>query len=153
MVVGAGRRAAGEHARAGGGGDAAVRAVDALPVPEQPPAECEVLLAEDHPRARGDGLRGGGQPGAAAAHHQHIAVGETVLETRLRRRLARAAEAGGAPDERLVEAPGGPEEGLVVEADRDEAADQAVRGAEIRLEAGPAVDRDRLQPLAELDLG
>ena len=72
--------------------------VDLVALGEQPPAETEILLAQDHPRA---GARGGErrrQAGGPAADHQHVAEGVglvVMVGVRRVRRRGRAPRRGG----------------------------------------------------------
>ena len=71
-------------------------------------------------------------------------------------RAGRAAEAGGAADQRLVERfpeRGRPHEGLVVEACRQERRQQVVHGADVEGERRPAVLARGDQPVVELGGG
>src|SRR6185312_2020902 len=71
--------------------------------------------------------------------------------------LARgAAQARGAADHRLIDAPPGPvraHEGLVIEARADERREEAVQRAKIGLERRPAILAGRDKPVVKLDLG
>ena len=78
-------------------------AVDLVPLRQQPPAEPEILVAEDHARARAAGRERRHQPGRPAADHQHIAMREGLLVVVGILRAGRAAEARGAADQRLVQ--------------------------------------------------
>ena len=79
------------------------RAVDLVALGEQPPAETEILLGQDHPRARPRGGERGRQAGRPAADHQHVA--ERVWPCRngrgrAARRRGRARRRGGWPARR-----------------------------------------------------
>ena len=105
-------------------------------------AERRAFLAEDDARAglaRGKRRR---EAGRAAAHDEHVAEGVGGLVAVGVGGEARLAEAGGAADERLVEHPRpaeGADEGLVVEARREERREPAVDRAEIALQRRPGV--------------
>ncbi len=94
-------------------------AVERNALTQERPAEAEVLIADCHARtaaARGERRR---QSGRAAADHQNIAMQMAALVTIGIGPAGRAAQAGRAADETLVNRlpPGGrPLEGLVIEA-------------------------------------
>ena len=46
---------------------------------QQPAAEPEILVGEDHARARAPGRERRHQPGGTRADHQHVAMGEGLL--------------------------------------------------------------------------
>ena len=104
-------------------------AVDRAPLGEEPSAETEILVAEDHPRAGAARGERRGKPGRPAADDQHVAEGVGLLVVVRVGRARGAAEAGGAADRRLVELlpeGGRPHEGLVVEARAEEGRDELV---------------------------
>ncbi len=117
-------------------------ALDHAPLGEQPPAEAEIFVGEDHPRPGPAGGERGGEPCRSAANHQHVAEGVGLLVV-VRVGLARgAAEPGGAPDRRLVELlpeRGRPHESLVVEAGAEEGCGELVDREQVVAERRPAV--------------
>ena len=73
-VVGADRGRAQQHPRLGGDRQPLARVPDGPAVARRPRPELRPRLGEDHPRAgRARGVRGG-EPGRAAADHEHVAV-------------------------------------------------------------------------------
>ena len=112
------------------------------------------FVAQDDARAALRRLDRRRAPGAAAAHHQHVAVPVHLVVAvgiGLRRR---GADARHAPDRRLVERlpqPPGPHERLVIEAGNQERREPAVDGTHIETQAGPAIERLCHQSVVELD--
>ena len=165
VVVVAEERGAGEHAHLGHGGQAlcrrpgpgcAVSAVDTVTEAEQRAAERCLLVHEQDPRAGLAGGERGGDPGRAAAHHEHVAVcGHLVVGVGIGR-LGRVTEAGHAPDGGLVERLPErcrPEEGLVVKAGGEERREPPGPGGEVEVGARPGVDARGCETVVELHLG
>ena len=122
---------------------------------QQASAELLLLVDQDDSRSGAARLQSGRDAGRARPDHEHVAVGvHLVVPVRvgLRRRDTQAA---GLSELTLVEGPErpGPHEGLVVEAGRKEARDEAVDGAQVEADRRPAVDARRLQAVVQLDLG
>ena len=79
------------------------RAIQAGPLGQEPPAEAEILLGEDH---AGAGARRGErrhEARRAGADHQHVAMGVGLLVAVGVGVERGAAKPGAAPDQRLVE--------------------------------------------------
>ena len=97
--------------------------VDEVALGEEPAAEVEVFVAEDHPRPGPACRERRREPRRPRADDQHVAEGVRLLVV-VRVRLARGApQPRGAPDHRLVELlpeRRRPHEGLVVEAGAEE---------------------------------
>ena len=122
---------------------------------QQASAELLLLVDQDDSRSGAARLQSGRDAGRARSDYEHVAVGvHLVVPVRvgLRRRDTQTA---GLSELTLVEGPErpGPHEGLVVEAGRKEARDEAVDGAQVEADRRPAVDARRLQAVVELDLG
>ena len=131
-------------------------AFDGLALVRQHAAELRHLLSQnDAGTAHRRGPRCH-QTCRAAADDQHIAVGMQALVAVRVGLEAAGAQPRRAPDEVLVDHPGlagGPHEGLVVEAGRQEVAEQAVDRQHVEAERGPTVLARRLQPIVELHHG
>ena len=82
------------------------------------------------------------QTGRPGADHQHLAMGKAVgVDVRIRRG-GRPTQTGGGADDGFVQAAprlGRPHEGLVVKPRRNEAADQAVHGADVERQVRPTI--------------
>ena len=78
------------------------RAIDRVALETQGAAEARALVGEDDPRAGAGRLLRGRQPRGTAAHHQHVAMGVTMLVAVGIGQVGRTAEAGRAADEALV---------------------------------------------------
>ena len=131
-------------------------AFDLAMLGEQAPAEPEILLAQDHPRARpGRGERRR-QARSAAADDQNIAERVGLLVVIGVGDARAAAEPGGAADGRLVELlpeRGRPHEGLVVEAGAEDRREQLVHREQIEFQRRKAVLARGVEPVIELDGG
>ena len=130
--------------------------LDLLPLGQQPAAEARLLVDQDHPRPGTPGSERCREAGRPAADHQDVAMGVALVVAigiGLQRRFAQAR---GAPDQALVDPGperGRPFEGLVVEAGREDRAEQAVQRHQVEGERGPAVLAPGDQPVLELGHG
>ena len=70
------------------------------PLGQQAAAEARLLVGQHHPRAGAAGGERRGEPGRAAADHQHVAMGVALVVAVGIGRARRLAEARGAPDQR-----------------------------------------------------
>ncbi len=122
---------------------------------QQAAAQFGLLVTENDACARLAGGQCRGEPSGTCANNQHVAVREAVGIT-IRIRLRRGdAQARSGTDPRLVErVPRAlrPHECLVVEARGNERRDQIVDGADVEVEARPAILALRLQSLIQLNL-
>ena len=117
--------------------------------PQQAAAEARILFRDQH-RSPGLGfLQGRGQPDRAAAADQDIdaqmAMG-VLIRVRPRRRLAKSGQPA---NQGFIEAPGRPDEGLVVEAGGKQVGAQVQRPQQVPVQARPVVQGSRLQPFAD----
>ena len=123
---------------------------------EQRAAQQRPVLRQDHPGAAAPGGERRREARGPAAHDQHVAMRVAMLVT-IGIRLARGlAQARGGADHALVDiAPPGarPHEGLVVEAGRQQRAEEVVDPAQVELDRGPAILAARDEAIEELDLG
>ena len=128
--------------------------VDLDPVGRRAAAPVGALLDQQHLRARARRGPRGGEARDAAPHHQHVGeVVEVLVAIRIRR-ARRLAEARGLADERLehmLPRPAGVDEGLVVEARREERGGERIELAHVGLQRGPVVLALDLH--ADLELG
>ena len=131
-------------------------AVEGLALVRQHAAELRHLLGQNDAGAayrRGPRRHQAGRP---AADHQNVAVRVQALVAARDGLQAASTQTRCAPDEVLVDHPGlsgRPHEGLVVEASRQEVAEQAVDRQHVEAERGPTVLAGRLQPVVELHHG
>ena len=118
------------------------------------PPSSESSLHKDDAQAGSSGGERRGQPGGAAADHQHVAKGvRPVIAVRvgLHRERARGRRRGGSAARRSSPKNRRPHEGLVVEAGDEERREQLVyRPSRRSAETGPAVLAGRLQPIEQL---
>ena len=159
MVVIADGRGAGQDAHGQAAqlrlhpGDPVLRrlAVDLRRVAQQGPAELAVQIHQGHPGPRPGGGEGGGQPRRSRPHHQHVAEGGAALIAVRIGQMRRTAKSGGGTDHMLVQLPQGrrTQEGLVVEARRNERGDQLVHRPQVEGQGGPAVLALRHQAVIE----
>jgi hypothetical protein len=129
--------------------------VDRLAGSQQAAAEGACLLGQDHPCPRAPGGKRRREPGRAAAHHQHVAVGvELVVDVGVRS-ARRLAQARGLADPVLVAHPerARPHEGLVVEAGRQQAGGELGDAERVVLGTRPAVHALGDEPVVQRDLG
>ncbi len=151
LVVGAEDGGAGEDAgvgeggELGGGGGGPGRAgavVDGFGLGKKAAAEAPIALAEDDAGAGAGGGERGGEAGGASADDEDVAEEMGFFVNVGVGYRGSAAEAGGAADERLVDAlpeTRGPHEGFVVEAGGEERAEAAGGGKKIEAERWEAV--------------
>ena len=124
-----------------------------LRIEQEPAAELEILLGEDHPEAR---FRRGSrryEPGRARSDDEDVAMGMNGLIVIGILAMRWRTEAGAAPDDRLVDLfPEGlrPHEGLVVEARGQEAAEIGVEAEDVALQRRPAILALGDEPFVEL---
>ena len=123
---------------------------------QQPPAEREILVAQDDARAGArrrpaPPIRPAGPPPITSTSQKAIGL----LVGGRDRRAGGAAEAGGAADQRLVDLlpeGGRPHEGLVVEAGaRSSGRQQRVHRQQVEAQRRPAVLARGVEPVVELD--
>ncbi len=132
------------------------RAVDPrAPFSQQRAARFGLLVKQHHPCAGARCGQRGGEARRAGAHHRDIAMGVEIGVVIGVARVRRAAEPGGAADQRLVE--GAPRalrlhEGLVVEAGREQRREQAVDRLQIEAQRRPVVLAHRREALIKFDL-
>ena len=106
------------------------------------PAPMRVLFQHDHPATLVGGITRRRQPGNAAAHHHQIGMGIGLLITVGVAVLRRPAQTGAAADDRLEQVfPEGArmDEGLVIEARRQQWRQPVIDRHQIGLQRGPAV--------------
>ena len=123
---------------------------------QQRAAELGLLVDQDHARAAAAGGERRHQPGGTAADHEHVAVRVHVLVAIRIGRGRRPAQAGGAADQPLVHAPPPalrPHEGLVVEARREQRAEDVVQRPQVEADGWPAVLARGSEAVVQLDLG
>ena len=131
------------------------RAADLLTRAEEGAAELVLLVGQDHPRAGAPGGERRGEAGRPPARDQHVAMGEQLGVAVGVGQARRPAEARGPADEVFVLEPEAlrPHEGLVVEAGGQKPGEQVGDGAQVELDARPAVDALGREPLVELGPG
>ena len=118
------------------------------------PAQLLLLVDQDDPRPRPARLQCGGDARRARAGDEHVAVGVHLVVSVDVGRIRGDTQAARLSQLVFVEGPERPRphECLVVEAGRQEARDEAVDGAQVEVDGGPAVDARRLQSVVQLDL-
>ncbi|MPM07842.1 hypothetical protein SDC9_54151 [bioreactor metagenome] len=120
---------------------------------QQPPAQTEILVGKDHPRA---GPRCGqrrGKPRGPGADDQQVAMQEALVIGIRVGKHRQAAKPRRAPDRGLVELLPErlrPHEGLVVEPRREERREQVVHRQQVVAQAARVVLAARLEPVEEL---
>ena len=127
--------------------------VDRVLFPLQRSTRQRTIVGQHDARAGAAGGQRRAQSGRPAADHQHVAVLVALLVAVGIGQRRRHPEAGRAPDGRLEPVPVRPHEGLVVEAGRHQRRQPLRRREQVQARARPAVDRARLQPVDQLDLG
>ena len=147
----------GESGQFGGGGGHPLErgpAADLLARAEQRAAQLVLFVSHDDAGAGAAGGQGRGQSGRATAHHQDVAMGMHLFVNVGIGFLGRGAQSRHPADEELIAAPKAarPHERLVIEAGREQCADEARPGAEVETHAGPAVLRAGDEALEYLDL-
>ena len=134
----------------------AVAAPDPVGAAQQGAPEHGIAVGEDHPGAAATGGQRRGEPGRSAADHEHVAVGVALVVARGIGQRRRPAEPGHVAQHRFPQRRpqrARVDEGLVVEAGRDERAEPAGKRAEIEGKARPGMLARRAEPVIELDLG
>ena len=112
------------------------------------------LIHQQDPCAGTAGRQGGHQARCTSAHHQHLAVPMAgFVDARYLVGDWRVGQAGDPANVRLIDVPVGPHEGLVIERGWQQAGEPLVDGHQVKLRRRPAIDRARLQPIAQTHRG
>ena len=121
---------------------------------EEPAAEAEILFAKDHAGARAGGGERRHQARGPRADDEHVAEGMRLLVRVGIGADGRPSEPGRASDQRFVDLlpeGGGPHEGLVVEARRQDRGEDGARRHQVEGERRPAILAFGGKALEELD--
>ena len=129
-------------------------AINPLTPPQQRASRLITFIHQQDPRAGPPGRQGSHQARRTSAHHQHVAVPMAGFVGALNLVSdRRVGQAGDPANVRLIDVPVGPHEGLVIERGWQQAGEPLVDGHQVKLRRRPAIDRARLQPIAQTHHG
>ena len=132
------------------------RRVDQRLFTQQTAAESEILFRENDPCAGAPRRQSRHQSSRTGADHQQVAKGVGLFIKVGIGRFSGAAEAGGAPDRRLIElfpCSPRPHESLVIESRAEKRREQTIDRQQVEGQRGEAILACRLQPVIKLDRG